>query len=44
MLATVFETPPSAAYDPERIQDLQAKLGPGARRLQDDLDWVRDEE
>jgi hypothetical protein len=42
-LASMLEVPPAARYDPEALRELQARLGPAARGLSEDLDWVRGE-
>jgi hypothetical protein len=43
-LGSVLETPPTARYDPEKLRQMRARLGPGAGALLEDLDWARGEE
>jgi hypothetical protein len=42
-LGGVLEEPPTQRYDPEELRRRWERLGPGARGLHEDLDWVRGE-
>jgi hypothetical protein len=42
-LGSVLEEPPTRPYDADELRRRWDRLGPGARGLQEDLDWVRGE-